>query len=244
MQSRLMDYLYGELNDKEKQEMEAWLAANPAVARELEELHGVRRQLRAAAPVAPVVRLVAPARTLGGWWRGAAAAVLLALGLWALNFQADYNDGRLSLHFGTPPAAAPSPIAAVPRSAPTTASGQEDDAVWQAALLARYDSLERQLARRDAAWERHLASLNTQTVALPPDSVFVRQWQQQILPELTAFAHQLRLQQREEMHDLLQEAWADWAQVRERDLYRIDQVLLELQQRHAYSLQEHSATAR
>lgn len=237
MKDRLMDYLYGEMSDSERQAFESWLATQPEVGRELEALRQTRQQLQAAAPIAPVVRLAPPPRLRTGGWQRVAAVALLVLALWAFNFRADYHDGRLSLQFGATAAPEPDlPMQPLPNPMPLPSTAEEDTA-WRIAMLARYDSLESLLARRDAAWENRLANLSRQPVRLP-DSLYIRQWQQHILPELTAFAHQLRLQQRESLQDAIDETWVRWAQVRESDLYRIDQALLEMQQRNAYTLQE------
>ncbi|MCC5921546.1 MAG: hypothetical protein LAT68_11130 [Cyclobacteriaceae bacterium] len=108
--NQLMDYLYGEMSDREKQAFELELESNDELRKKLEEMKATRSllgQLEEEKVSVPTYMFPASStkrsssnhilRLLIGV--AAAAVLIILLGRWS-NFQANYYEGGLQISFG------------------------------------------------------------------------------------------------------------------------------------------------
>lgn len=171
---RLMDYLYDELSQEERREVEAYLEKHPEAKAELEELGGVRQTLRAL-PDRPVQRPILmvgdpepnPTRVVSLWQRWsvgiAAALLLLATVAFIGRMQVNVTDSGFTLAFNpaqeqvTPP--------------PTGLSQADMESFVEAALQKQANRTQDSLTTALASWKTSLQNQWASRQAIPAQSV-------------------------------------------------------------------------
>ena len=246
-QAQMMDYLYGEMPEQERQEYEHWLAQHPEVQAELDELQTSRNWLSEVEDVVPkssLVKMPQAAKWNRSIWYRTAAAAAAILALWLFNFQIHSSPGGLTLSFGQP-ASLPS------SSSETIAEAQALQMKALETLLAtQQDQLEQKLLARDSTWENRFASLQNDNqqqwarVKYQQRSniqAIKAEFTQEELPRLANLMQQLQIEQQEELQLLLVEFWNTWVQTRETDLENLDVKMTNLYQNVERNQQESEA---
>lgn len=236
MQSRLMDYLYDELNEADRKEVEKWLSENPEARRELLALQQTRELLSALPEVEPAIPIVkiSSSHSIRRRWlplaiTAAAAAILLLL--IATNASVQTHESGVIIAFGK-----------MPEPLRHEEIGADADAI-QAAIAANNQQLYQQLD----SIQRGLQGL-----LVDNQTTMQQQWQRQWsakqinyenqlqslaneafrkkYPELAAFVQDMQLEQEQEMRLMLTQLWNEWQRQRTEDMKTIERNLVMLNQ--------------
>mgnify|MGYP002402423054 CR=1 FL=1 len=236
IKSRLMDYLYDELNEADRKEVEKWLSENPEARRELLALQQTRELLSAVPEVEPAIPIVkiSSSHSIRRRWlplaiTAAAAAILLLL--IATNVSVQTHESGVIIAFGK----APAPLQ-------LEETGADADAI-QAAITANNQQLYQQLD----SIQRGLQGL-----LVDNQTTMQQQWQRQWsakqinyenqlqslaneafrkkYPELAAFVQDMQLEQEQEMRLMLTQLWNEWQRQRTEDLKTIERNFVMLNQ--------------
>lgn len=214
---RLIEYLYGEMEEEAQRRFEQELAADADLRSELEALRQTRQVLGTLPEVEPPVQIVAlkPRRHLWKKWSLSAAAAAAALFLLSLlTPRLEVGDGRLVFTLGAPP---PTPEAPPVSAAQDPAALERKlvylDSVWQERLLAREEALRQE-------WHRQLTTAASRQRA-ETQHFFDQQWEEQ-LPGLAGLIQDLQLQQQQELRLMLTDFWDHYQQTRAADLQSIE----------------------
>lgn len=226
---RLMDYLYGEMNEAERRRFEEELALDSALTEELESLRQVRSMLDNlpdSRPEPSVITLAPAPAPWKKWGLRAAAALALLFVLFRFNARIELGSGGMVFSLGE-------------RRQPVTAM-PADTAL--AALTRRLERREQMFeSRLDSLWEKRLAlseqNLSHQWEARLLDHRLRRELQvQQLLqvirqeerPELVGLIQNMQIEQQKELRLLLEDFWEHYQLNRETDLQSIEKEFVEL----------------
>jgi anti-sigma factor RsiW len=213
----LVGYLYDELTEEAREQLDRHLRHCDACASEVSALQAVRRDLAGWDPPEADLgfQLVShgarPARTVWhevpAWARVAAAVFLLGVGLAVANVQVRYDEGGWLVSTGwmTPPAAA------VSLQAPVESAQAADvpEEAWRAELA----MLERRLRDEMAARPVTVATERPSAPPVDPDA---------LLRRVTALIEDSELRQRQELAFRLTQFNRDLEMQRRADLVRIE----------------------
>lgn len=211
---KLIDYLYGEMDEAARQDFERQLAADASLRAELEALQHTRQTIQELPAAEPPLRLVTlPARP-SPWkrWAGAtavAAGFFLLLGL--LTPRIELGNGKLVLTLGRSAEQVP----ATPHTPPPAPDQQlaRLDSLWQERLLAREAALRQE-------WQE-LLTATAKSQEAKARRYADQQWNEQ-LPQLAGMMQDLQLQQQQELQLLLTGFWEHYQQTRAADLQSIE----------------------
>lgn len=232
-QDRLMDYLYGELDEAARRRFEEELAADPALRAELEDFRRVRQFLGALPDVRPqpaLVTLPAPAWKKWGLRVAVAAGLLLLLSL--LHPRLEVSPGGMVLSLGrpaTPAATEAAPAGETQMAAIIRRLEDQDkalnhrlalmDSTWQTRLAGHEQALARQWETR---WQTYQARRTTDLQQL------AQQVRQDSGPELADLIQNLQIKQQQELQLLLEAFWDHYQQSRQSDLQSIQREFVDL----------------
>lgn len=224
--AQLVAYLYDELDEHARSQVEAHLRWCQTCADEADSLRDVRQELAGWAPPdvdlgftvvpanavpaaevpAPVLR---PARPWGqpaipAWARLAAAALVVAAGLSILNLRISYGSDGLVVTTGWMQPAGPASVAAASVAAVSTTEAPAVEAPWRQELAALEQSLRGELAdaRREAV---QAAAADVPVRGLSPERVSTlieqseRRQQQELALRLAQFGRDLEVQRRSDL---------------------------------------------
>lgn len=231
-----MDYLYDELSERERQEVEQWLANNPEARQELDALQQMRALLSAvpeAEPTTPIVKISSSHSIRRRWLPlaipAAAAAVLLLLV--ATNVSVQTHENGFTVAFGKAPEMIHSqdvPVDAVAIQAAIAANNQQ--------LYQQLDSIQRGLEgllvdnqtvmqqQWQRQWSAKQVNYENQLQSLANEA-FRKKY-----PELAAFVQDMQLEQEQEMRLMLTQLWNEWQHLRAEDLKTIERNFVMLNQ--------------
>lgn len=225
-QAQMMDYLYGEMTDRDRREYELWLDQHPEAKEEIEGLRTSRQWLAEAEdiPSKPLMIDLNPRwGTERKWLYRIASAAAVVLALWLFNFQVRTDRGGLILSFGEPKLEAttvePEPTNGIPPE------------VWEKFLTDNRQMLEQRFTQLDATWEDRLSAIRQENRRQWQDvknlqagqvSQIREEFTEQELPRLAGLMQQLQIEQQEELQILLIEFWNTWQETRQTDLQQID----------------------
>ncbi len=218
----LMDYLYGEMNEEQRQAFEKMIAADPDLARELAELQDTRSLMAELDEVQPTPTVVSIQQYVSPWkkWRwplGIAASFLLLLS-W-LNPRLQVGNGALTFSLGK---------VAVAESNAEPAFDVEALYDKTAAMLKEQEErLDRKVLQVDASWqekwrqqEQHMV-VNWQRQQKRQTEEIIAQFQSEQLPEIASLVQSLQIQQQQELQSLLTNFWQEYQKTRLSDLESI-----------------------
>lgn len=244
MQSRLMDYLYDELNAAERQEVERWLADNPEAQQELKALQQTRNvlaKLPDAMPTSPIITMPPKSTSRRRWLIPvitSAAAVLLLL-LIATNVRVDVRDQGMIIAFGKAPAQVQ-----VSENELSTKDLQQAIAANNALLFQQLDSIQRGLQLQLTAnqqvmqenWQQRWAAQQANYEGRI--KTLASQEFEQKYPQLAALVQDMQLEQQEELRLMFTQLWNNWQDVRAADLQVIETNLTAIQQNIEFNRQD------
>ncbi len=226
--AQLVAYLYDELDERARSQVETHLRWCQACADEADSLRDVRQELAGWAPPdvdlgftivpaaevpAPVLQPVRPwgRPAMPAWARLAAAALVVAAGLSILNLRISYGSDGLVVTTGWMQPAAPASDAAASVVAMPAAEAPAVEAPWRQELAALEQSLRGELAdaRREAV---PTAAADIPARALSPERV-------------SSLIEQSEQRQRQELALRLAQFGRDLEVQRRSDLVRINQGL-------------------
>lgn len=224
---RLIDYLYGEMDEVEKRQFEKILADDPNLQAELAALGRTRKRLAGLPDIQPEPLIVSLPSSAINWkkWGLRIASVAAALLLLSVfNARLEWENGRLTFSMGK-----------VKTEAPTVNPNEVLLAHLQARLLEKEQELDLKLERLDSSWQsrllvrdqqlqqswnQQLASYRTKRQA--DMKRFVQQLREEEMPELAGLVQNLQMEQKEELRLLLSEFWEYWQETRQADLQSIE----------------------
>ena len=204
-EGKLMAYLYGELDSKEREQVEAQLKKHPELAATLQELQTVRNQMGQLEDTDPQVSLViddrkrVPAfRVLIPWLSAAAAIALLVLIGFLSETSVSFKGRQLMVEFGaTEPAS-------------TVANEAQLVPVIHQALQQQEQLLMDRMQKMQAELEQKLISTSQQEDISQKDIIDkdilnaqLQAYRQQQLTELTGLLEENIASQREELQAFL-----------------------------------------
>lgn len=237
-QADLMAYLYGELEEDKRLEIESYLASHPEMQKEIEEMRDAREVLQSIpslevqAPLTVIHAASPPAKTIH-WWKPAmgiaAAFALLLLSAGFAGINAGHNDNGWYFSMGEP----------LPKEKDTNT--ESIDSMVQKSLQLYQDSLVKRLDAQAVNWEDKLLELsqsipNRNTSQNLNVAVF-KELTQELRDENIEIAQQLLSIVREEQKDFVESALIQMAtqmrEQREQELLIIQQALYNLQVKDA-----------
>ncbi|MDX1939159.1 MAG: hypothetical protein SFU99_01325 [Saprospiraceae bacterium] len=236
IKSRLMDYLYDELNEADKKEVERWLRNNPEAQEELMALQQTREvlsKLTDVEPVAPIVKISSSHSIRRRWLPMAitAAAAAFLLLLIATNVSIQTHEGGMIIAFGKAPKQSDQTVAPMNPKIVENAIAVNNQllfeqldsiqALLQAQLIANQDAMQAQWTRQ---WSAKQVGYENQIKTLA-GAEFKKKY-----PELAAFIQDMQLSQQQEIRFMLNQLWSNWQQIRAEDLRAIETNLIAIQQ--------------
>ena len=228
-EEKLIDYLYGEMSETEKQAFEQELKNNPALKAELAALQEGRDLLSDLSDVQPPTKVVALKSKSVDWRKWAiplsiAASFLLLLKI--VDFQAVKTKNGFALSFGLEEQIEEKQPLVTPNYA-TVAEVQQlmesreaayrkellaRDSVWQARLEIQEQAIQKNMGRQMMAY---------QSKQQKDYQTFINNFQQEELPELANLMQNLLNEHQAETKLMFGEAWANWQDTRTQDLKTI-----------------------
>lgn len=228
-EEKLMDYLYGEMSENEKQAFEQELEENPALKAELAALQGSRDFLADLPDVQPATKVVALKSKRVNWRKwvmplSVAASFLLLLKI--IDFQAVKTKNGFAFSFG--------PGQQIAEEQPVTAPNYATVSEVQELMESREAAYRKELLARDSIWQARLAvqeqalqkNIGQQMVAYQSKQQkdlekFITNFQQEELPELANLMQNLLNEHQAETKLMFGDAWANWQDTRTQDLKTI-----------------------
>jgi len=228
-EEKLMDYLYGEMSQREKRAFEQELKSNPALKAELEALQSSRDFLADLPDVQPSTKVVTLKSRNVDWRKWAiplsvAASFLLLLKI--VDFQAVKTKNGFSFSFG--------PAEQIAKKQPLVSSNYATLAEVQQLMESRDAAYRKELRARDSIWQTRLAiqeaalqkNIGQQMVAYQSKQqkdyqTFIHNFQQEELPELANLMQNLLNEHQAETKLMFGDAWANWQDTRTQDLKTI-----------------------
>ena len=229
-ETKIIDYLYGELSASERQSFEEEMAANPALRAEIEAFEGTQAKLQSVkedlSPEIPVIPFGSKSRLhfAWSWMTGIAASLLLIFTLF--HTEVTYESGKLSLSFGNgKPTGASNPIVIDTSMVMNIAQSMFQeyrlkmdqsihalDSSWHQNLLANNElmkkSWQQQITHLDQNNQQKLASLK-------------KQFKEEQIPEMAHLFQQIQLEQRQDLEQMMNGMWNEWQTMRYNDLESI-----------------------
>ncbi|MGQ0732411.1 MAG: anti-sigma factor family protein [Acidobacteriota bacterium] len=221
----LVEYLYGEIADELRRDVEGHLRVCPACARELSTLQSLRHDLASWAPpeadlaftIHPTpAAIVRPARwqrlrEVPAWVQFAAAVLVIGAGASLANLNVRYGGEGLTVTTGWLRPAS---------EASTGPVGEE----WKPALVALEQDLRTELGQLRRAASPEVVNTSPDARTAPWD-------ERALVKRVESLISASEQRQRQEMAFRLTQARSDWELQRRGDLVRIDQRLGSLQGR-------------
>ena len=227
---RIIDYLYGEMSSAERDVFEKEMEENPELKAEVEAMQDTQGMLQEVkeelAPEIPVLPLTPKAKRLVPWtWMvGVAASLLLILTFF--NTEVTYESGKLSLAFGHSDRAAEQEVLVIDTTMVATIAHSmireymqkmdhrinHLDSAWKQDLMAHNDQIKTQWAQQFIQYDR----ISQQKMALFKDQLKSEQ-----MPEMANLFHQIQLEQRQDLEEMMNGMWNEWQKTRYNDLESI-----------------------
>lgn len=210
-ETKLIDYLYGEMTPIEKQLFEEELANNPELQKELSALQGSRDFLADLSDVTPSVKVVALKPKPRRWLQwlvpvGIAASLLLLFKM--VDFQSDTTE--------MPNYITVTEVQQLLES--QKIAHQKElllmDSIWQNRMVQQEQTMQKNIQRQLVTY---------QTGQKAELKAFATTFRQQEIPELASQLQNLQAQQQQELRLLLGQFWTDWQVARTEDLDNIKQ---------------------
>lgn len=236
IQRRLMDYLYDELNEADRKEVEKWLSENPEAQRELAALQQTRELLSAVPEVVPStpIKKISSSNSIRRRWlplaiTAAAAAILLLLV--ATNVSVQTHEGGVIIAFGKAPTLESTKTTTTQPAAVQQAITANNQLLYQkldsiqqdlqGQLVANQNAMQQQWQRQ---WSAKQVSYENQLKSLANEA-FRKKY-----PELAAFVQDMQLEQEQDMRLILTQLWNEWQRQRAEDLKTIERNFVMLNQ--------------
>ncbi len=228
METKIIDYLYGEMNDQERHVFEKEMAENPDLMKAVSELSETRSfiaDIQEVTPTEKVIYLNGKSPTsFWKWGLGIAASLLFLLTIFHARLELK-NDGVI-LSFGKQEM--PGEILKSGMDSSTV------DALARAIFVDYSSSMDRKLRNMDSIWREDISQGQTRQSQFLQQQLanynrrqeeqFARvmsDLQQEQIPAFAGLLQKFQIEQRKEFELLVNGMWEEWQQTRYNDLESI-----------------------
>ena len=228
METKIIDYLYGEMNEAERVAFEQEMEVNPELKKSVLELSDTRTVISEVQDIEPPNRIVylnqRKLKPTYYWIAGIAASILFLLTLF--NTQLEFQEDALIVRFGKSQEIGDEGLQLLDTSTV--------NALAKAIVNDYSEAIENRLRNMDSTWQRnlHLKSnehqhyLDSQLLAINQSQQqkyarIINQIETEQLPAFANLFQQMQLEHQQELEHVVLGLWEEWRDTRNNDLESI-----------------------